>query len=368
MKRYINLIVFLVLSMTSLALTGCNEKEAHAETSKTTSNKSNKKAADIATDSDSKSMQRPINVKIEKLESSSLTEYLVANGITRASRELTYSAEIPGRIEALGVDIGDKVFKGRILARIDYSTLQAQTEQAATSYNLAQSTYNRLSTLQDQDIISRQRIDEAKAQMESAKAGLSIAEANLKKAVVKATYPGIVGAKFAEKGEYVGPGSPLFLVVDYKTIIVEARIPETQVSFINRNGEAEVYIEAMQKNYVGKVDTLIPTADKESKTFTLRLKIDNPKHEILIGMSAVVKLSSMEHNNVITIPQSAVIEDKGEKCVFVANNDTAEKRAVILGSNQGDRVIVKQGLSQGEQLVVIGQRDLENGRPIRIIE
>ena len=362
------------LLLGNLALSGCAE-EARADgatdnvgSAGNAAKKKSDKTADKAEQEINAPKVRPINVKFESVTLSSLTQYIVANGTTQAVRELTYSAEVPGRIEALSVDIGDRVRRGQILARIDYTTLQAQAAQAKTSYDLASSTYNRLSALQDEDIISKQRIDEARSNVDSAEAGLSIAQANVKKARVRSTYSGIVDAKFVEKGEYVGPGTPLFKVVDYKTIIVEAHLAETQVAGIDRDAEVEVEIEALHATFTGKIDTLIPTADRESKTFTLRIKVQNKDYAVLIGMSAVVRLPSRTFDNVIVVPQSAVIEERSEKSVFVEKNGLAERRSVRLGAAQGDKVVVQEGLKEGDHLIVLGQRELEDGKPVRIVE
>jgi membrane fusion protein (multidrug efflux system) len=369
MKRLWNIFLVSAGIIAAVAFTGCREGEAHAEASPKESPRGLGDNAGSSQKSGASSGYKATstNVKTVALAPTTLTEYIVANGTTKALRDVTYSAEVPGRIEFLPVDLGDRIRKGQVLARIDFATLEAQAEQAETSYDLAKSTYDRLSTLKDENIISKQRIDEAKTNMLSAESGVSIARANVKKAVVRSTYRGIVGAKFVEKGEFVNPGTPLFMVVDYKTIVVEARLAETQVARVNRSADVEVYIEALNKTFRGKVDTLIPTADKASKTFTLRVKIDNPDHEILIGMSATVKIDAIDHENVIAVPQSAVIEEAGSRSVFIAEKGVAKRHPVRLGASQGDRVIVLDGVEAGDELIVVGQRDLEDGKPIRVI-
>lgn len=358
--RNLNLSIVILLCFALFALSACGENEARAESSTRNSER-------VTTVKETSTLQRPANVKIMKLKSSSLKEYIVAYGTTKPIRDVTYSAEVPGRIEALAVDLGDRIARGRIIARIDYRTLQAQAEQAGTSFNLAQNTYNRLASLKDDNVISTQQIDEAESAMLSTKAGLAIANANLKKAVVRSTYPGIVGAKFVEKGEYVGPGTPLVKVVNYKTIIVEAKLAETQTSNIKRGSEVDVEIEALKKTFKGSVDTLIPTADKDSKTFTLRIRIDNPDYKILVGMSAIVRLTTTQHENVLVVSQSTVIEETGTRSIFVAENGVAKKRAVTLGAVEKDKVIIENGLSPGDSVIIVGQRDLEDDDPIRIV-
>lgn len=364
-------ILYQLLPLAGLLLTlpACDAGEARAEGTEEVAKKKSAAAA-MAADKQEKAPEilSAANVKVEKLIPSSLTEFIVANGTTQAIRDVTYSAEVAGKIEHLPVKLGDRIGKGRVLARIDYTTLEAQAEQAKTSFQLAESTYERLASLRDENVISRQRIDEAHSAMMSAKSSLAIAEANVKKAVVRASYPGVVGAKLVEKGEFVGPGTPMLMVVDYKTIIVEAQLAETQVAEIDRKAPVEVRIDALDRTYKGKVDTLIPTADQASKTFTLRVKIDNPNYEILIGMSAKVKIAAIEHKDVIVVPQSAVIEEQGARSVFVAKDGKAEKRSVALGPSEDDRVVLLSGVEAGEDLVVVGHRDLEEWQPLSVVQ
>ena len=350
---------------------GCKEGEARAEATRrkgveeatranklTVENSQNTQAGDV----------RAVNVKVAKLGTSSLTEHVLAYGVTKAQKVITYSAEIAGKLEYLSVDLGDRVKSGQTLARIDFKTLQAQAEQAQIGYELASNTYERLGALKDEDLISQQRLDETRSNMLSAKAGLAIAEANAKKARVVSSHSGIVARKFVERSEFVAPGTPLLMVVDYSTIIVEASLAETQVASVRRGAQVEVEIDALNERFKGTVETIIPTADSASKTFTLRVNIKNKDLRILIGMSATVRISAQTLDGIIVVPQSAVVEEQGERSVFIAKNGKAEKRSVQLGATDGENVAILTGVSQGESLIVMGQRDLVNGQPIHVVQ
>ncbi|HPQ40089.1 MAG TPA: biotin/lipoyl-binding protein, partial [bacterium] len=126
-----------------------------------------------------------VNVRTQVLSTSSLTESLRLLGETEADRDLTFSAEIAGRLEYLAVDYGDAVRSGQILARIDYEMLKAQAEQASAAYDLAVKTYDRLQTLGAEELVTQQKIDEANAGRIQAKAQLDQAETALRRSEVK---------------------------------------------------------------------------------------------------------------------------------------------------------------------------------------
>jgi membrane fusion protein (multidrug efflux system) len=360
MKHLLVLLVALVVAVSGCS--ACSKGEARNK-----SNKNSQRGEDkLAQASNSK--ENLINVKVAPLGTSTLTEYIVARGVTQALHEVTYSAEIPGKLEYLYADLGDRIRIGQLLARIDFQTLKAQTDQAQSQYELATATFERVKELRAEELISQQQFDEANSNMRATEAQLAIAKANLSKSQIRASRKGIVSAKYVEKAEYVGPGTRLYKVVDYRTVIVEAMLAETQVAGIRKDAAVEVQIDALGKSFQGKVDAIVPTADPASKTFELRVEIDNPDLEILVGMSAVVRVTAAVHNDVLVAPQSVVNESPNGRFVFVVEAGVAKKREVKLGAVEADKVVLLEGISQGESLVIQGQRDLIDGQKVRIVK
>ncbi len=310
----------------------------------------------------------PINVKIETVSLGRLTEYITVTGETIADKDVTYSAEVAGRIEVLSVDLGDSVKKGHSLARIDYEMLKAQFEQAQANYNLTEKTIMRLSALLKDELISDQEIDEARSVLIQAKAQLTIANANLRKSKIVSGIDGIVARKFVEEGEFVGPGSPIVQVVDLGKIVVKAQLPETLAPRVRRESPAKVGIDALGREFDGKVHVVVPASDPMSKTFQLRVKVDNPDFSILIGMAANLRIKSETFEDVIVVQQDAVIEEGYSRSVYVEENGIARKRAVKLGPIEGHRVILLEGVKPGDRLIVVGQRGMVDSQPVRIIQ
>lgn len=305
----------------------------------------------------------PAVVKTVVAEPVTVTDQVSANGTTAPVRSVTFSAEIPGKIEALRTDLGRRVRKGQVLALIDHQALAAERDRAAAAFKLARITYERLTALGD-DVVTRQRVDEAASAFETARAGLSIAEDNVNKGVVRSNLTGIVTAKYKEKSEYAAPGAPIFEVVDYRTIVVEAELPETEVVKVRTGDTATVGIEALGRTFDGKVKTIVPVADAAGKTFTVRVEIDNPKLEILVGMSVTLMINVGEATPVILLPQDTVIEAPNGRSVFVVRDGIAVKQPVQLGDVVRDRVVITNGIHAGDEIITLGQRRVEAGQPV----
>ncbi len=307
------------------------------------------------------------NVRTLIVTPRSMTEHITLSGGTIADKDVTHAAEKAGKIEYLAVDYGDRVKKGQLLARIDTAMAKAQRDQAKASYELAEKTLLRLQKLRTDDLISQQQLDEAETRKISAKAALDIAEVNLDQSQVYSTVDGFVARRYVERGEYVGPGQAIVQIVDFKTIVITADLPENQVPLVKRGQPVTVRIDALGEEFQGNIYVVMPAAHPVSRTFEIRIKVPNPDYKILVGMAARVSIASQVHENAIVVPQDAVIEEKHRRTVFVAKDGIAEQRTVELGPTENNRVLLLSGVAPGDALIVEGHRDIFAGQPIRVI-
>jgi len=308
-----------------------------------------------------------LRVRTASVALSSLTETLELRGVVLADRDVTFSAEMPGRIESMSVDNGDRVRRGQVLARIDYRMQRAQREQAAAARDLAVATLERLQALRAEDMASAQQIDQAEAQARNAKAALAIADAQLAKAVVTSSIDGVVARRFLSEGEYANPGQPVVQVVDLSRVRVSAQVPESGAARVRRGMPVRMRIDALGRALEGTVHVLMPATFSKSNTFDLRVLVDNPDYSILAGMAVTLQLDAQEHREVVVVQQDVVVESESGRSVYVAQEGVARRRAVALGPIAGDRVVVTEGLQPGDQLIIEGQRSLHDGQKVEIV-
>lgn len=350
-----------VAAAAATGLHGCVKPAQSADASKTTAENGN--AEETA-----EAQLETINVKIREVKTGELTEFVTVRGKTAADAAITYSAEVAGRVEYLGVDLGNKVGSGQVLARVDFEMLKAQAEQAQTNFDLAEKTLKRVKALSSENLASQQTVDEAESRFHQSEAALRIANANLNHSVVRAKRGGVVVRKHVEPGEYVGPGMPIVEVVDYRVIEVVGQLPETQVANVSAGSEAKVRIEALGRTFDGSVHVVVPVATLPANTFEIRVRVDNKNLDILVGMAATVQVVAKVHQNAIVANHDVVIEEESGRSVFVESDGLARKRSVSLGPSSEGRVILLDGITVGERLVVLGQRDLIDGQPVRVLQ
>ena len=309
---------------------------------------------------------RPARVEITIAKKSAVIDTITATGTTAPIREVTFASEIPGKIESMRAKLGDTVRKGQVLALVNRQTLTAEQDRAQAAFDLAKSTHARMVNL-GEDIVSRQQLDETQSAVNTAKAGLSIAQNNAKKGVVRSNLTGVVTAKLKEKAEYTSPGSPLYHIVDHRTIVVEAQIAESEVASVKRGAKVAVRIDALDETFDGEVQAILPVADQASKTFTVRVEIENRDLRILVGMSAHLTIRTGTPKAVILVSQDTIIEGPKGRTIFVARGETAVRIPVRLGATYEDKVVIESGIEPGDQLITLGHRRLEEGQAIEII-
>lgn len=307
-------------------------------------------------------------VKVAPARAGRFTEEVFVQGRTVADADLTYSAEVPGTVESLRLEPGQRVRRGQVLARIDYRSLRARADAARARFTLQQKTYRRLTTLRKDDLVPQDQLDRAEAARVAAGAEHKIAQANLGKSVIRARRGGVVIRRFVRSGEYVAPGAPVLRVVDLDRVVVEGQVPESLVSAVARGAAARVQIRALDRTISGKVYAVLPVATDASRTFKVRIKIKNPGHAILVGMAASVKIAVRTHDAVVMVPQDVVLEEGGARSVYVVGADNrAARRPVTLGPTAADRVVIRAGVKPGERLVVLGQRELKPGQHVKVV-
>lgn len=307
-------------------------------------------------------------VQVASVRAGRFVETVTIQGHTVASADLTYSAEVPGTVESMRLALGQRVRRGQVLARIDYLSLRARADAARASASLQQKTCRRLATLRKDDLVTQERVDHAEAARVSADAALKIALANLKKSVIRARRGGVVTKKFVDSGEYVGPGSPVLQVVGLDELVVQGQLPESRVAAVRRGAVAQIKISALGRSVSGKVSAVLPVASAVSRTFSVRIKIRNPGHAILVGMAATVRIEVRTHQGVVLVPHDVVLEEGKTRAVYVVGpGGKAIRRPVTLGPTEADRVMLRSGIRPGERLVVVGQRELKPGQRVQVV-
>lgn len=318
---------------------------------------------------DTDKRERPSKrVQVESVTKRALEDVLVLPATVEARELTTLATGRPGRIESLGADAGDTVKRGRTLVRINAGSAYAELKQAEAGLASAKATFERTQQLRERKLASDANYEQARATLAQAEASLEAARAGVADAVIRAPHSGTIATRYVSVGEYASSGQALMDLVDIAKVKVMVRVPERDIDSISVGSEVAFQVDALgEDEFSGAIARVGVLADPAARTFEVELLAPNPGARLKPGMLARVRLPRRALDDVPVIRRDAVVEDLDGPTVFVAAEGIASRRKVVLGPVSGDWVAVREGLEVGESLVVVGQRMLVEGEPIKVV-
>lgn len=334
-------------------------------------------------------------MKVGKRDVSVYGEYV---GRIRAQQFVEVHARVEGFLEQMLFEEGTHVKKGQTLFVIDQRQYKAKVDKARAQLNKdkaqerkAQHDLNRIRPLYEQNAASQLDLDNAVAAYESAKASVSMSQADLDQAemelgytVVRSPISGNISERLVDLGTLVGSGgkSKLATVMKSDTVLVDFSM--TALDYLkskernvnlgrqveNRSWQPYITItlaDNTQYPYKGLVDFAEPQVDPRTGTFSVRAEMPNPENTLLPGQFTKVKLLLDVREDAVSVPMKAVIIEKGGAYIYVVRkNQTVEKRFIELGPEQDNQVVVERGLAPGEDIVIEGYHKLSPGMKVQI--
>lgn len=241
------------------------------------------------------------------------------------------------------------------LAKLDYQSKKAVRDAAKKEFDLIEEG----ARIED--------IEMARFQVKQAEARVSLAKKRLDDTRIKSPIRGIVSRRMVDGGDLAALGTEIANVVDVTKVETEVGVTEKDLPYLRLESRVEATIMAYPGRFFSGTTVFIGVkADNATGTFPLKVEFDNPQGLLKPGMVAEVKIERETFENVVAIPQEAVLDKVRRKVVFVIENEKSIERSVELGPFVKEEVVVKKGLAPGEIFVIIGQQSLKNGSTVRI--
>ncbi|UZP66028.1 efflux RND transporter periplasmic adaptor subunit [Desulfovibrio mangrovi] len=308
-----------------------------------------------------------VNVKVETVVPVRMQDMLILPGETEALDDIKLAAERAGVVEWVGVTEGQMVKEGQQVVRINLSALQAALDRARANLKLAEEQLRRRRDLYARKVLSREELEQAENEQTVAQANLREAEVNLNYGITSSPVSGVVNKVYVDPGEYVGEGATVADIVNVSTLRVNFNVPEADVRFLAEGQKAEVRVDTYPgKAWIGTIDFVAWKADTATRTFQVRLVVDNREGKIRPGMIARASFVRRALADAVTAPLFCVQDKGGERIVFVEKDGVAQARTVELGVIEDDRVQVLKGLVPGDRLIIVGHTEVEDGTKVNV--
>ncbi len=310
------------------------------------------------------------------------------SGIVQAAESSALSFEVGGQVEQVLVDIGDRVNKGQVLAKLDKESYDLQAKSAEAELVRARANLtNKKADFEREEAIfkegagSQKRLDQAKFGYRGAGAGvrvatskLDLARRDLRKTTLYAPYDGNIGKRMVEPHMEVAAGQPLFEIDAEGDMEVEVNMPETVINMIAVGSETSVVLTVRPDQEIAGTVSYIGTMAERANAFPVKVTLSDAPADIQSGMTAEVTFPLQEKNGqpgYLLPPQAFMMgKEPGSAYVFVydAGSSTVKKTAVRLSGAQGNQAIVTDGLNAGDLVVVAGLGFLSDGLQVRLME
>lgn len=334
----------------------------------------------------------PTTVSAVKAEKGNATYYDQFPATVTALLEVEIQPQVAGNITGIFFQDGQQVRKGQKLYTIDPQQYRAGYDQAVANLNVqkanlnrAQKDADRYNTLAQQDAVAKQLVDNANATLEAAKMQVEASQAtirqvatNLKYTTIYAPLDGTIGISQVRLGAAVAPGStPLNTISSDNPISADLQVDASEIPRFMKlqsqktSGQDSTLVLMMpdgsQYKYPGSVRIIDRAVDPQTGTLRVRIAFPNPDKQLKVGVNANVRVKNSTGKPQLLIPYQAVTEQMSEYFVFVVGDSSkVTQKKVTLGARINDKVIVKDGIKEGEVVVTEGTQKVREGAKVRI--
>ena len=339
----------------------------------------------------------------ESVTRGNVEKTVVASGSVESVNEVDVGAQASGKITKLYVKLGQEIKKGEMIADIDSTTqintlntkkaalvsYQAQLKAKKTAYDVALSSYNRLSKLYTQKATSLDSVNTAKSTLDNAKAEMEAIEANIKQAEIevntaetnvgytKITAPmdGTVISVPVSEGQTVNANQTtptIVTIADLSKMKIKPEISEGDITKVKAGQEVSFTIlsdsQTVYHSVIDSVDPANTTTSDSSSTSSLssssssttsaiyyyaNVLIDNPDRTLRIGMTTENNIKIANAKDVLLVSNMAIQKRDGKSFVNVLNDkNQPEPREVKIGVQNDFKTEIKSGLNEGEKVIV----------------
>ena len=299
---------------------------------------------------------------------------LQAVGNLRASQGVELSSEVAGIITHIYFQQGDAVKSGAPLLELRADEDKAKLAALTAAEAIAHSTYLRNLAQFNANAVSKQSLDNDKANLEVAKANVAAQRALIDKKIIRAPFDGQLGLRAVDVGQFLNPGAAIATLQNLDTVYVDFFLPQQDLAVLKIGQKVSIKADAFPKqDFSGTVSVISPKVDVATRNVLVRATLKNPGHKLLPGMYVSTHIVTGAAEHFVTLPRSAISFNPFGATVFIVEKDgkvqdklIAKQTFVTTGETRGDQVAILAGVKEGDTVVTSGQIKLRHGSTVII--
>jgi RND family efflux transporter MFP subunit len=285
-----------------------------------------------------------------------------------APEEAKVVTRVAGLIQSINVEEGDRVAKGQLLAIIDSKRQKFDLDRSQAEVEIIQQELNRLNKINNKQFFSADSMAKLEYNLQAAMAKRDLAALYVQESMIRSPIEGVVATRFVKSGNMAKEFDELFYIVNQDELYGIVHLPEQQLQHLRLGQDAQIFANKhTQDTTHATVLRISPIVDAQSGTFKVTLSVPNQKATLKAGMFTRVELRYDTHNDVITVPYNALVNQDNEFALYVIDGTSANRRTVTLGYREADTVEVVAGIEPGEQIVIRGHQNLKDQSLVEVI-
>jgi membrane fusion protein (multidrug efflux system) len=274
-------------------------------------------------------------------------------------------ARVQGEVVQLLVEEGDQVLQGQVLARLDGERLRLDMLAAKANLNKTRKEFDRYSDLAKRGLVSESMFDGLKYDVAALQATYELKKLNYDYSEIRAPISGIVSSRDIKLGQSVSANGISFRITDTSELVAYLQIPQAELAKFSAGHSARLRVDSMPgTDFPATIVRISPTIDASNGTFRATAFVDNKDGYLVPGMFARFTVSYEKHEDALTVPTDAIVEEDNEMTVYVVADGEVTRRIVTTGISANGQVEILSGLAEEEGIVVIGHSGLRDGSKV----
>lgn len=308
-----------------------------------------------------------VPVEIVTPERQSISQRVTENGILTSGAEVTILSETSGNVLSVNGNIGDKVYAGQILITVEKELAESQFQLAETNLEHAGKDLTRYDNLAGGEAVTQQQLEAVKLKYRNAQAQFTAAKKQLESTTIRSPVSGVIASRLVEKGAYLLPSVPVFTIAEQDRMVFTVNMAEEDVLALGRERKAEIFIDAFPENsFTGNIRG-ISTVPNLSGRYKVEMELNNPGGMLRAGMNGKAVFTNETGDDGLIIPRKCIVGSVRNGKVLTVSGDTVSFRQVKARTLNETEVLVTEGITETDRIVLSGQINLQDGSKIRIL-
>ncbi|NOQ97319.1 MAG: efflux RND transporter periplasmic adaptor subunit [Calditrichae bacterium] len=364
---------FLIIILSILIQLNCGSNDSKAENhiNKDSTKASSDEKKEKGSGKFGKSENQNINatpVEVTPVTRGEISSFLLYNSTLETEEMADVYSRIPGLVEKLFVEEGDRVTKNQPLLQIERDEHLLEEQKAKLDYDKQESEFSRFEALKDKNLISVEEFESARLTLRQTELQWKQAKLNLDYTIVRAPINGLVGERMVRLGDRIQTSTQLFVVSNPKEKVVKLFVPQDELLKCYLDQAATISTDVLPETiFIGWVKRISPIVDPTSGTFKVTSGVKDPQNSLRPGMFVSVKLIVDVHEKAILIPKAALIYENERTYFFVVESDSVVRLELKKGFEDAEKVELLNDVADTSKVVVVGQRGLKDGSKIKVV-